>query len=354
MKVYLDTSVAINDDFLQSSMAVSFLRASKLLGISVTIPEIVIDEIKGRYRSTLSDRAIKYKKAAKAIMDIADIELKEIDIDEMTAQYSEWLDDILDKYDIDVLPYPDVSIKEIVIASYRKKKPYKDSGDGHKDYVIWSSISKSINQNHLESENFFLTNNTKDFCDQIEGAFILHPDIACQINRASAIPVVVTHIKAFFDEKIKPELKDIDLAELPDLNIDVITNETLVKDLGGYEAFGFEGIPFSNQVYLTMISDSSIENIEIKKIDDDEIMITVEGFVGIEADGFMDKANYLTSSEFEQRSIYVADADWNDHVMSVSASTETPFELSFSYSKEAGEITDHTLVLPGEIESGHW
>ena len=66
----------------------------------------------------------------------------------------------------------------------------------------------------------------------------------------------------------------------------------------------------------------------------------------------MDKHEYY-SEDFKDAGIYISDRDWNDHVMAVSSTIETPFELKLFYSPESKAVTGHSLTLPEEIEDGY-
>ena len=79
--------------------------------------------------------------------------------------FEKWLEELVDRHGIVVPPYAEVSPKELVEQLYAVKKPFKDSGEGHKDYIVWKSILVHLIGKKSEPPNILLTSNTKDFCD---------------------------------------------------------------------------------------------------------------------------------------------------------------------------------------------
>ena len=97
-----------------------------------------------------------------------------------------------------------------------------------------------------------------------------------------------------------------------------------------------------------MCGGATIEDKELRKIDD-ELVLTVSGTVPIEVEGYMDKHVYYSEDDFED--VHVSDADWNDHVMQVSTTVETAFELSLIYSPQSKSVVGYSLTLPNETEN---
>jgi hypothetical protein len=256
------------------------------------------------------------------------------------------------KHGVVVTPYPDVSPKELVQQSYALKRPFKDSGEGHKDYVVWKSILAHLKGEESNLPNIFLTNNTNDFCDTDgDGKHILHPDLSEQIDSPAHRPSVYTSIKSAFETELSPHLEGMTLNDIPDLGpneIDAKVEEFLLEDLPGRSAYGLEGVPFSNEITISSVGSHSIDSIALKRVND-EVIISVIGSVEVEVDGFIDKSDYYMS-ESEDQDMYVVDGNWNDHVMMVSSTVETTFEMTIFYATESGEVTGHEIALPDEIQ----
>ena len=350
--VYLDTSVAMNESFLKSPFAEAFLKACAILQYAVVIPEIVIDELKGNYPKKLQEASASFQKAKKEVIKLVDLPIPDIDLLEAKNFFEEWLEEFLDEHGVVVAPYPDVAAKELVEQSYALKKPFKGSGEGHKDYVIWKTILGHISGDETTPPNIFLTSNTKDFCETSgEGAPSLHPDLAGQIGSLANTPTVYTSMKGAFESELAPHLEGItsdDIPNLGDHNIDAMAGKFLLDDLPNRSLFGLEGVPFGNEISISSVGNHSIDSVALKKVDN-EVIVSVTGNVELEVDGFIDKFNFY-SIEDETNNIHVMDGNWNDHVMWVTSSVETPFELTIFYSTKSSEVTGHEISLPEEIE----
>ncbi|MBK9586463.1 MAG: DUF4935 domain-containing protein [Alphaproteobacteria bacterium] len=339
---------------MRSASAQAFFKACALLHIECVIPEIVIDEAKGNYPKKLDEKVKSFLKAQRDLTKLVKLDAKNFVFSDAVEEFEDWLDNLIEEYEITVAPYPEISAKELVKKSYENKKPFKDTGEGHKDYVVWRSVKSHIEGQTTTPPNIFLTNNTKDFCTQSnEGNPILHPELAEQIAEEARRPRVLTSIKAGFDQVLAPNLEGITLEELPNLaahDIESMTGEYLLKDLPQRTAYGFEGVPFSNDISISAVGAHQIKNISLKKVDD-EVIINISGGVDIEVFGFIDKHAYYHDDE-DGIDVCIVDADWNDHVMAVSASVETDFELTIFYSIENNEVVGYEIDLPLEIDDG--
>jgi hypothetical protein len=349
--VFIDTNIAINENFFRSAAAKAFLKACSILNIEVIIPEIVYDEVLGNYPKKLKERAKDFQKAQRELAKLADIDLIEFSVEDEIDQYEDWLIDLVEDDGVTLAPYPNIPAKELVEKSYKYQKPFKESGEGHKDYIVWKTIKDHIENQKTALPNLFLSNNTKDFGAQGENETpILHPDLAEQIEEVAKRPKLYTSLKSVFDEELAPNLEGMSLEDVPNLGAAEITNMTekfLLDDLPQHTAFGFENVPFTNDVSISGVGEQKTTDIRLTKVND-EIVINVTGTVEIEVSGFIDKFAYYRDDNGID--VSVIDADWNDHVMAVSTTVETEFELSIFYSIETNAVIGHEISLPQEIE----
>jgi hypothetical protein len=350
--IYLDTSVAINESFLKSPFAEAFLKACAILQHTVVIPEIVLDELKGNFPKKVHERSLPLLKAANDLGKLIKVDVLKTAIDEAASDYDEWVESLVDTYGIVVAPYPDIPPKELVEKSYALEKPFKESGEGHKDYVVWKTVVGHINKETATPPFIFLTNNTKDFCEtDAAGNHILHSDLSSQIDDPARRPRVHTSIKGAFDAELSPSLEGMALADIPTLgahDIDSMVGEFLLEDLPRRSLYGLDGIPFNDEVSISSVGAHTVDSVSLKKVAD-EVVITVNGNVEVEADGFIDKFNFY-HLEDGKADVSVVDGDWNDHMMLVSSTIDTPFELTIFYSTIEHEVTGREIALLDEIE----
>ncbi len=353
INVFIDTSVIINESFLRSMTAQAFFKACVLLEIGVIIPEIVIDEAKGKYKDKLKEKLVTHKKSYKELSKIVDLEELDISITDKDEEYKDWLNELIEDNGIIVATYPNIPFKELVEKSYEKNKPFKSTGVGHKDYIIWKTIKEYIESQNSTLTNYFLTNNSEDFCTKIDGGELtLHSELAIQITEETRKPEVYSSIKSLFDTKLAPLFEGITLSDIPDLELDDVNNiarETLQDELYQYSAYGFEGMSFGNDVTVDMVHTIDVDNIQLTKVNDD-VVINVIGHLLMEVDGYIDKSDYCLALEQRTTDIHVVDPDWNNRVMAVSTTVRTAFELTLFYSIDSKSIIGHTVTLPQEIE----
>lgn len=350
--IYLDTSVAINESFLKSPFAEAFLKACAILQHTVVIPEIALDELKGNFPKKVLEKSLPLIKAANDLSKLIKIDVPKNVIDEAANDYDEWVDILVETYGIVVAPYPNITPKELVKKSYAMAKPFKESGEGHKDYVVWKTIVGDINKETATPPFIFLTNNTKDFCEtDTAGNYILHSDLSSQIDDPARRPKVHTSIKGVFDAELSPSLEGMKLEDIPTLGahgIDSMVGDLLLEDLPNRSLYGLNGIPFNDEVSISSVGEHTVESVSLKKVAD-EVVITVRGNVEVEADGFIEKFNFY-HLEDGKADVSVVDSDWNDHVMLVSSNIDTPFELTIFYSTIEHEVTGREITLLDEIE----
>ena len=349
--IYIDTNIVFTESFFCSPWAQSFLKACALLQISVVVPEVVLDEIKGNFPARLDEKIKAFRKAEKSLSKLIDVEHQELDFPALVDEYENFLDDLLDECGVIVAPYPEISAQQLVQNSYQGQKPFKARGDGHKDFIVWETIKAFIQSGANAGPHILMTNNVKDFAESAgQDQFVLHPQLAGQLAEGQAIPEIQRSMKSVLEATIMPLLEGMVLEDIPDLNqqdIEHMTNTILLDDLPQRTVFGFENVPFSNEVSICSVGEAAIKGVNLAKADD-QIVIKIVGTVEIEVDGFMEK--FELYHQEEEADFYVVDGNWNDHVAAVAATVETEFELSVFYSLTDKKVIGHEIVLPQETD----
>lgn len=351
---YIDTNIIMAESFFRSPWVKSILKACDILQISIVVPEVVLDEAKGNFPKSLSDRIKAFQKAEKSLSKLVDFDTQTFNIPAATKTYQDGIDDLLDEHGVIVSPYPNIDLKTLINKSYEYPKPFKESGEGHKDYLVWETIRSHILEAATAAPNIIVTQNFKDFSmDEGNGKNALHPQLAAQIEPNSLCPKIQLSMKAVLDAEIVPLLEGLEIEDIPSLrqpDIQHIADSLLLDDLPQRTAFGIEGVPFSKDISISSVGEAKIESVKLAKVDD-QIVINIAGTVEIEVDGFMDKFEVYGAEEMSGVSVW--DHNWNDHVAAVSSSVETPFEISVFYSLKDEKVVGHEIVLTDEIGS-YW
>ena len=356
MKIVLDTSILIREGYFRSAAAHSFLKAAKLSGSSVYLPDVVYDELLEQAKKEIHSQFKKFDTASRKLESMTGESSSRVDPDDAFSKYKDWLDETLKQYDVKKLNYPRVSQKDIVQASYTGKKPFKPSGEGHKDYLIWLTLLELISKNP-EQEFIFLTGNTRDFCDDNSDPLRLHGDLEKQLIDNTRIQVF-KDLGSFFDQhlalyfqEIEDTLDDISKKIIEDTLDDIskkIKDENIVENLlMHYSAEGLEGIPFEGEISITNVENVHLTSSVINALGDDEMLVVFKGTADVKMEGCI-----LKSVIYHERdlAINILDADWNEHMMAASVSHKLPFEIGLIIEKESRKITSRDISLPTELD----
>lgn len=342
MRIILDTSVIVREGYFRSGMMRALLKAAHFMEWKVLMPDVVWDELLGKAKKEIAKRAATYDKAARELNAITGKTIEPVDAASEFGDYEDWLAEEMEKFGIDFLPYPATTTKELVTKSYAGEKPFKENGDGHKDYLIWKSIVECLHNQQAATPTYFLTNNKKDFCTDGAPPIALHPNLASQLPEGQSVNVYLD-VGSFFDELVAPHLKGLNINQIPD-DLANRAIELIESNLTDYSAFGFEGVPIQNEALITVVDNAEIVKREVQSLDDDEVLVTFYCEFDAEISGFMEKSEYYSGDH----DVDVWDSDWNDYVMAVSTSARLPVRVSFTYSKSEGGITGSDVDLPTE------
>ncbi len=347
IEVFLDTNNFFRDDFLQSTLAEVVIKGAKSFDIKILIPEIVIDEARRNFASQLNDKTRKYKESHKDLSGYIKLPDVSINLNDAIDEYNKFLDNLSTEHEIVILPYPEISIKEIVAAAYEAEKPFKENGNGFKDYIIWQTIKNYCDANSNTGERFFITTDN-DFCEEkSKKKPTLHPNLVASLKNFWEAPVVIPTLKDFFDLKIKPSLNTLNAKNIFNFDIEKKAESILEKELLDYAPAGFDGLPFDPDIYISCAEDVVINKApQISQVEKNSLLINVGGTVCITVEGSMDKINYEYAME---QDIYIESSDIRDYHMLVSKYITTPFELDILYSTKDKKILNHTITLLDEV-----
>ena len=350
-EVFLDTNIFFHEKFLRSTLAEAVLKGAKLVGITVFIPEVVIDEAKNNFALQLQEKITKYNESRKDLGNFIDLSYASIGLDNQLTRYKKFLDNLEKQGEIIILPYPEVSPRNIVLTSYARKKPFKSNGkgEGYKDYLIWQTIKEHCEANPDSGQRFFITKD-KDFCEHLDdGKFILHPELAASLEGVKEVPIILGSLNEFFNQALKPLLEGVRQKNIHPFTVEKIVTNILKDNLPERQVYGFQDLPFITELVLgDVVGTPIINEIYPYKVEEDGIFINIRGEVPIEVYGYMDVATYYNSAH---KGISLIE-QVNDHDMAVSTSIDTPFELILSYSIKDKKVFSYTINFPNEVKWG--
>lgn len=179
MKIIIDTN-AIFQDFLLSQPEITtlehYLSQTKS---ELCIPEVVIKEMVRHFRKVYQQDVIYACNNATKRLRILEIKLPLVpDLENAVTQYYDKLLERIRSLSARIMEVPPVELKVLLDRCINEKKPFKSSGVGLKDAIIWETILEECRQ-HKE-DIVFITNNLSDFeqSQADKNKHLLHPELA--------------------------------------------------------------------------------------------------------------------------------------------------------------------------------
>ena len=351
MIIYIDTSIIIRENFFRSAVAIACLHAAKLLNISVYIPQVVVDEAKYNIKKQLTSAEKKLDECNKLIGENS----LTVDWDVKSENLLKEFDKILSENDVILLPYPNTEHEVIVDRIYSNKRPFQGKETGYKDYLIWLSILKHLQQDSKPKKPIFLVNNPRDFLNDEKSG--LHEDLENDILVPGKEIEILSNMKDLFETKIQEMLPELPIETYNQIDVASI-NDNLVleieQQLPGRVFFGIKGLAFSNEVTVDSVQKVELSTERVSSPDREELFFLKLGNIELELVGCIEKSTYWTQMEVYENLLNVVDYDWNDQMMLVSQVIVTPVSVAFFYKISENKIIYLDITLVDEVDTDNF
>ncbi len=242
MKILLDTNIFFSDFRLRGNAFRVLFEAAERLGVQLLIPQVVIDEVVGKFHSSAKEILVQAEKvniqSERLFAKKHFPETEKLEIDELSKQYRKFLQKSLENVGAVILPYPRVGHKKIARRAIQHRKPFKENGTGYRDTLIWFSILDHIK---LEGEQIILiTKNIKDFGEQA-----IFPDLREDLETFGLAEDSVTIINSLEQfnsthviprlEQLKEMIRKFDTGSIEEFSIEDWIKTSLKNELEAYE-----------------------------------------------------------------------------------------------------------------------
>jgi hypothetical protein len=128
---------------------------------------------------------------------------------------------LLDRTDnLVVIPYDTVAQSEVLTRALSKRKPFKESGEGYRDTLIWLSLLEYLAKDQPTERIAFITKNSSDFFDKtLPGKTSLHPNLADDLKQVGLRDVVIpfASLDAFVEATIDKDVHALDYSRIESL-----------------------------------------------------------------------------------------------------------------------------------------
>jgi hypothetical protein len=202
VKVVLDSSILCADFRLEGGPFETFFQGLTRIGARCYLPETVLDEVIAGQRRQLDEIEQKVERLQGKWMQLAGCPLPLVPAatSQTRPDYAGYLRAQLKEREVEILPYPDVPHKTLVARALARCRPFKESGGGYRDALIWHSTLALIegDADHV----CLVTANTKDFGI----APALHPDLQKDV-RSGVVVELFNTLEQFNAAKVVPVLE---------------------------------------------------------------------------------------------------------------------------------------------------
>lgn len=333
MKVVLDTNIIFSDFHLNGAKIKDLCESAKSIGAILYIPAVVIDETINKYCEKIQDCKTKIDKYFSDFERLTGkkIELTQNSLDVITKEKEEFIKYFevqIRRLNLEIIPYPSTSHKDLVSRDLARKRPFQESGKGYRDTLIWESlltICTKCNNLFDMPQMVFINKNHKDFC--LEGC--LHPDLREDLAKLGInkdYVEIVEDIDVFIKKFAKPKQKILQnikdafqtYGSYKDINIIHETEQRLDKFLL-YRQFDYEDSPFRQEFEnptVVEIGKPKIKIDEVRQISDNEVVIEYTVNIECTFDVYLFKADAMCMDVKELPQVW--DNDWNKHYMAAS------------------------------------
>lgn len=342
-----DTNFIHLDYRLNGSNIKPVIAAKAKTDIDVYMPMVVYDEMVHQY----VEDAKSLKSACKSIQRqmnrccIVNQYKLEIDIDSTInnrSNYEAYLKQKCEEYAIHLLPYPKVEHRDVVERKLYCKKPFKNSGGGYCDTLIWATILDFCKNIKGDDQVLFITDNTSDFAGKDKQ---LHPELLSDLNSIGFNPnqfTLITNGHDYVNNQILPlydrleqYLKNLgENGVIGNINVIQLIEDNISSDLINHyiQYFPEDDTP----CYIPMYYENpTIQYIDepftftyhnVRQLASHEILIQLEVKVDVDIDFYIYKGDYALIDDDKLPSVF--DWDWNRHYIAASDKAEFTFKVN--------------------------
>ena len=266
----------------------------------VFVPEVVMLELDKQFarrsKKVVRDinKAVGEQIRELAALGIASPERMEVD-DAAVENYRKDLEERLAKAGAKILPVPD-DLSAAVTWAVHRRKPFKQTGEGFQDAVIWLSILELASQ---RSESIaFVSSNSKDFAEPDADSKLateLRQDLIKRKRPGNQVRLVAG-ISAFADEVAKTASLEVAHKLASAGKFDQPVEDTVLWSRLDRESLALD-IPLDSDPQVTGLDVEKLEVEGAAELPGGDILVHVSAEMQVELDLLIDRPEYYTRKE---------------------------------------------------------
>lgn len=186
MYVVLDSNIIIADYYLRGRHFRDLSHYLKVTGSQLVVPDIVVSEVAKHMELQCREALSAINKPAEKLERVAGSELIDLNALRQKArdqieQYQEYLAKRLEEMNLVELDYGDIDREELIDKVVNRKKPFKKSGAGVGDHLIWEAVKQCLTME--DGDTAFVTRNSMDFSVNAEdGKHLLNEYLDTEVS----------------------------------------------------------------------------------------------------------------------------------------------------------------------------
>jgi hypothetical protein len=267
VRVVVDTNAFYSDLRLRGPLRV-LVDATRRGEITLVVPEVVVREVLKRFRERYLDDVRKWNRAVRALAELGvdDLEARRLpDVEDALIEYEAYLRTRLHDAGALVPLIPTVGHDEVLDRAIHRRKPFKESGAGYQDALIWATVLEEAESGDVA----LVTENTADFGQLEDNEWRLADELLEDVEaleEGSSRVTLYTSLRDFIATALPPQ-EDDDLTEIRGLLIEDDAArqvlETVIEDDLERGVHWFAG----DLLRVAEVEDARIENASVEAID---------------------------------------------------------------------------------------
>jgi hypothetical protein len=350
IKIVFDTNILFNRWYLDGPQF-DLLRRHVASGRStVTIPAIVVLELKNHYLKIVSEHLGAVQKLNPMLPEGYE-PISLATPSDLAEDYVKQLRSRIAELGFREAPFTDILHESIVERAITRRRPFKDSGSGYQDCLIWETILQSVTDK--VDVTYFVTTNHKDFAADDRQS--LHPDLLEDVRRRGITEDRIQYVpdlKTLIDSHITPDMPAVESAEkLAALSARLLDDDILrdwisenstqiMKELNkGESRFLDSVVQEAETVEVNNLEyPESFEIDSISAIDDKTAVVIGRAEVDANVTFLLFRNEYMILDPPFPFS--AMGSSWNDHYIPAEIQLRLTLRFVFSVSLETDEVLD--------------
>lgn len=311
----------------------------------VFVPEVVLRELDKQFARRSKKLVREMNKALGefrnelAALGLAPVERRQVD-DDAVKQYRHELEQRLTKAGVEIMPIPQ-DLSAALDWSVNRRKPFKDTGEGLPDAVIWLSILELASTR--TDTILFVSSNRKDFAEDgstTELAAPLKEDLRARKRPAGQVRLV-PGIEAFADEIATTASLEVarNLASGGGFD-EVVETAILFSRLDG-EILDLD-VPLDSDPQVTALDIERLDIVDAAELPGGDILAHASAEISVELDLLIYRADYYAMGEWTRAYIHTVNAAFNEHY--VQAETSVSLRMSLTITSAPDGTTSQTQI----------